>query len=78
MPQPPKPGLGSCSRALDRSGDAPVEVFALDGLARIAADGGDLPRAAGLCKEADRRMEAASDFITDLDRTDARAVRALT
>ena len=57
--------------------DAPVEVFALDGLARIAADSGDMAGATRLSKEADQRMEAASDFITDLDRTDARAVRAV-
>jgi predicted ATPase len=40
-------------------GDAPVEVFALDAL--------------GLYEAADRRMEAASHFITELDRTDRRA-----
>jgi hypothetical protein len=57
--------------------DAPVEVFALDALARIAARAGDLATARDLCSEADRRMEAASHFITDLDRTDARHVRAL-
>ena len=34
-----------------------VEVFALDALARIAADAGDLDRARELCDEADRRME---------------------
>ena len=35
------------------------------------------PRARDLCEAADRRMEAASHFITDLDRTDARSVRQL-
>ena len=40
------------------SGDAPVEVFALDAL--------------GLYEAADRRMAAASHFITERDRTDAR------
>ena len=58
--------------------DAPVEVFALDGLARVAAEAGDLTCAATLCDEADRRMDTASHFITDLDRVDARAVRSLT
>jgi len=65
---------------LDRArldGDAPVEVFALDALARIAADAGDLAAARDLCEAADRRMESASHFITDLDRTDARAVRQI-
>jgi tetratricopeptide (TPR) repeat protein len=60
-----------------RQDDAHVEVFALDALARIAADGGDVTTAQNLCHQADRRMEAASHFITDLDRTDARAVRQL-
>ena len=57
--------------------DAPVEVFALDALARIAAEGGDVARARDLCQAADRRMELASAFITDLDRTDAHAVRQI-
>ena len=57
--------------------DAHVEVFALDALARIAAKRGDIAAARGLCEAADRRMEAASHFITELDRTDARAVRQI-
>jgi predicted ATPase/DNA-binding SARP family transcriptional activator len=60
-----------------RDDDAPVEVFALDALARIAAGTGDVATARELCEAADRRMEAASHFITELDRTDARAVRQL-
>ena len=60
-----------------RDDDAPVEVFALDALARIAADAGDIAAARDLCEAADRRMEAASHFITELDRTDARAVRQI-
>jgi tetratricopeptide (TPR) repeat protein len=55
--------------------DAHVEVFALDALARIAAEAGDIPTAQDLCQKADRRMDAASGFITDLDRADARAAR---
>ena len=55
--------------------DAPVEVFALDALARLAVGSGDLGTARDLCEEADRRMESASHFITDRDRTDARWVR---
>ena len=58
--------------------DAPVEVFALDALARIAADAGDTTAATILCDSADRRMEAAAHFITDRDRTDARSVRQIT
>ena len=61
-----------------RNGDAHVEVFALDALARIAADTGDIATARDLCATADRRLEAASDFITDLDRTDAHSVRQTT
>ena len=60
-----------------RHDEAHVEVFALDALARIAADAGDITTAQDLCQTADRRMEAASHFITDLDRTDAHAVRQL-
>ena len=60
-----------------RDDDAHVEVFALDALARIAADAGDIATARDLCETADRRMEAASHFITDLDRTDAHAVRQI-
>ncbi len=52
----------------------PVEVFALDALARLAADAGDAAAARDLAEAADRRMEAASHFITERDRTDARAV----
>jgi predicted ATPase/DNA-binding SARP family transcriptional activator len=55
--------------------DAPVEVFALDALARIAAEGGDSARAQTLLTAADRRMGSASHFITELDRTDSRLVR---
>ena len=57
--------------------DAPVEVFALDALARIADAADDTRTARDLCEEADRRMGAAAHFITDLDRTDAHEVRAV-
>jgi tetratricopeptide (TPR) repeat protein len=57
--------------------DAHVEVFALDALARIAADAGNIATAHDLCETADRRMEAASHFITDFDRTDAHTVRQI-
>ena len=57
--------------------DAPVEVFALDALARIAAEAGQAARARDLCEAADRRMRSASHFITERDRTDARAVRQM-
>jgi predicted ATPase/DNA-binding SARP family transcriptional activator len=53
-----------------RDDDAPVEVFALDALARIAAEAGDVATAAELSDDADRRMGSASHFITELDRTD--------
>jgi predicted ATPase/DNA-binding SARP family transcriptional activator len=52
--------------AARRGDDAPVEVFALDALGRLT---GDL----ALHEAADLRMEAASHFITDRDRTDRRA-----
>ncbi|HEX5899069.1 MAG TPA: hypothetical protein VFY32_06680, partial [Solirubrobacteraceae bacterium] len=60
-----------------RNDDAPVEVFALDALARIAADEGDLAAARDRCEAADRRMASAAHFITELDRVDAHAVRQL-
>jgi hypothetical protein len=55
--------------------DAPVEVFALDALARSAARAGDVSTAHGLRAVADARMQVAAHFITDLDRTDAHAAR---
>ena len=57
-----------------RTDQAHVEVFALDALARIAADSGNTAGARSLCAIADQRMDAASHFITDFDRTDAHAV----
>ena len=60
-----------------RNDHAHVEVFALDALARIAAEAGDIATARDLCETADRRMEAATHFITDLDRTDAHTVRQI-
>ena len=60
-----------------REDDAPVEVFALDALARIADAVGDTSTARDLCQAADRRMEAAAHFIADLDRTDAHRVRRI-
>jgi predicted ATPase/DNA-binding SARP family transcriptional activator len=53
-----------------RDGDAPVAVFALDALARRAAERGDAAAARELGEEADARMDAASHFITERDRTD--------
>ncbi|MEA2229653.1 MAG: hypothetical protein QOF04_3283 [Solirubrobacteraceae bacterium] len=61
--------------AARRDGDAPVEVFALDALARIAAGAGDVATARERCDAADRRMASASHFIAECDRTDARPVR---
>lgn len=58
-----------------REDDAPVEVFALDALARIAAAAGDTGTARDLCEEADGRLAAAAHYITDRDRTDAHWVR---
>ena len=58
-----------------RAGDAPVEVLALDALARLAAADGDIGTARDLCDAADQRMEAAAHVITDRDRTDAHQVR---
>jgi predicted ATPase/DNA-binding SARP family transcriptional activator len=54
---------------------AHVEVFALDALARAAIERGDIDTARALSELADRRMEAASHFITDRDRVDAHASR---
>jgi tetratricopeptide (TPR) repeat protein len=57
--------------------DAHVKVFALDALARMAAEAGDTATARNLCETADRHMEASSHFIAELDRSDARLVRQL-
>ena len=57
-------------------GEAHVEVFALDALARDRRPTrATATRHDALSEAADRRMEAASHFITDLDRTDALEVR---
>jgi predicted ATPase/DNA-binding SARP family transcriptional activator len=58
------------------AGDAPVEVFALDALARLAADALDLEAARSLVDEADARMAEAAHFIAEHDRVDAHAVRS--
>ena len=61
------------------NGDAHVEVFALDALGRIAAEAGDLADRAGpSARRQIARMEEASHFITERDRTDAHVVRRLT
>jgi predicted ATPase len=69
------PGAGPrLASILDRArvdGDAPVEVFALDALARLADAAGDTTTARALSESADQRMEPAAHFITVLDRTDA-------
>ncbi|MEA3214737.1 MAG: hypothetical protein QOJ19_893, partial [Acidimicrobiia bacterium] len=52
------------------SGEAPVEVFALDALARLAAVAGHAARAGALSADADRRMPSASYAITERDRAD--------
>jgi predicted ATPase/DNA-binding SARP family transcriptional activator len=62
--------LVSILAAARREDDAPVEVFALDALARIATEAGDAATARERTAEADRRMRSASHFITELDRTD--------
>lgn len=55
--------------------DAPVEVFALDALARCAVLDGDAETAIELLERADARMRVASHFITEHDRVDAAATR---
>jgi tetratricopeptide (TPR) repeat protein len=57
-----------------RTGDADVEVLTLDALARISASAGDSSTAHRLREAADRQM-GATNFVTDLDRIDARWVR---
>jgi predicted ATPase/DNA-binding SARP family transcriptional activator len=54
---------------------AHVEVFALDALARTAAERGDIDTARALCELADGRMKFASHFITERDRIDSHAFR---
>ena len=72
------PAIARLAALLDAAranGEAHVEVFALDALARVAAAGGDHDSADALCEEADRRMERTAHFIAERDRTDAQAVR---
>ena len=57
-------------------GDAPVEVFALDALGALAAAAGNVAVADAHRHLADRRMEAAGHFITELDRVDKISVTA--
>lgn len=63
------------SKARSRS-DAPVEVFALDAMARNAAARGEVDLARSLLAEADARMADADHFISEADRIDAKFVRA--
>ncbi len=56
--------------------DRPVEVFALDAAARIAASKGDADTARALLAEADDHMAHADHFISEADRVDARSARA--
>ena len=70
-----EPRLAAMLAEARREDDAPVEVFALDALARLAAARGEVAAARELCETADARMAAAAHFITARDRTDARAVR---
>jgi hypothetical protein len=64
--------LGAILEEARRNGDAHVEVFALDALARIAANAGDSAGARALHEAADDRFAAASHFITERDRVDTR------
>ena len=70
--------LDTILEAAQRNDEAHVEVFALDALARIAAEGGDSVTAMNLCTAADERFATASHFITMRDRVDAQSVRATT
>ena len=69
------PRLEALLAAARSADDAPAEVFALDALARLAAEDGAPEHGRELCEAADRRMPAAAHFIADRDRVDARAVR---
>jgi predicted ATPase/DNA-binding SARP family transcriptional activator len=64
--------LSAILEEAQRNGDAHVEVFALDALARSAADAGDYAGARTLREAADDRFTTASHFITERDRVDAR------
>jgi len=58
--------------AAEEDGDTPVQVFALDALARLATAAGETVQARRLSATADQAMTAASHFITERDRVDAR------
>jgi predicted ATPase len=67
--------LGALLTEAHEQDAAHVEVFALDALGRLAALSGHEAEALELLHRSDRRMEAATHFITDHDRTDAHWVR---
>ena len=61
--------------AAREAGDAHVEVFALDAIARVRSSEGNQAEALALCDRADARMAAASTLISERDRVDAQVVR---
>ena len=67
--------LGAILDAARRDGDAPVEVFALDALARLAADAGDAATARDLRRPPTGAWRPRRTSSRERDRTDARAVR---
>jgi predicted ATPase/DNA-binding SARP family transcriptional activator len=67
--------LESVLQVARRNDDAPVEVFALDALACLAAAAGHEDLAHRLRTQADGRMAAASHFITERDRDRADVAR---
>jgi tetratricopeptide (TPR) repeat protein len=75
--------LGQDCDALDavladarETGDREVQVLALDALARLAANRGDLATARRLLESADDLATGVQHVVDDLDRLDATTVRA--
>jgi tetratricopeptide (TPR) repeat protein len=69
-----EPRLAAILAQARRDDRAPVEVIALDALARLAGARGEVATAHALWASADARMDAAAHVITVRDRTDARPV----
>jgi tetratricopeptide (TPR) repeat protein len=59
------------------AGDRQVQVLAMDGLARVAAQSGEVDGARSLLHVADDLAAASRDLLDDGDRTDAHLTRAL-
>ena len=71
------PVLGEVARVAEEAGNDEAALFALDGLARLTAERGDLAAAEGLLAEADSLTRSVGHRVDEEDRVDASGARAL-